>query len=485
MASADSYNSKELRDVLKEHTRELKKYKNYVDLSRSKYNWQYGSTESVDKTILGISARCNDIMQGKKMPDNTNVISEWVVTYPFTECYQTEKPTGEKDENGNDIMHTVNIPKDMKHCRLFFDTVYKFVQDRYGEENVIAGYVHMDETTPQLHMITVPEAISRKTGKKTVSSASLLTRSELKKFHQDLQKKMNEVFGKNDYILNGRTKGNYTIQEMKQRQADKEEIEVGRKKNKKKEDDLTTKEEELKQKQQELQEQEQKQKQEKQQLEQQRLTQQEIQKKQDEKQADFQHQEDKLDAQRKALANDKSDWENRKEYIQELYGNMRSKSQPETTGIIFKKTTGMISVPEDDYKTVCDFMTSVQRGQKLYVATQSEYNQAERTNSRAEKREAEAEKREAEAEKKKADYEQKLKDMDNLIETKATEKANAKSSRELQILRGFAKTHPKAFENYKKIEAEEHERKLRDSLSELDAPEASASPQIDFYGFGK
>lgn len=215
-------------------------------------------------------------------------------------------------------------------------------------------------------------------------------------------------------------------------------------------------------------------------MEQQRLTQQEIQKKQDEKQADFQHQEDKLDAQRKALANDKSDWENRKEYIQEVYGNMRSKSQPETTGIIFKKTTGMISVPEDDYKTVCDFMNSVQRGQKLYVATQSEYNQAERTNTRAEKREAEAEK-------KKADYEQKLKDMDNLIETKATEKANAKSSRELQILRGFAKTHPKAFEKYKKVEAEEHERKLRDSLSELelDAPEASTSPQSVFKGFGE
>lgn len=260
MARADSYNSKDLRYVLKEHTRELKEYKNYVDLSRSKYNWQYGSTESVDKTILGISSRCKDIMNGKKMPDNTNVISEWVVTYPFTECYQTEKSTGKKDENGNDIMHTVNIPNDMEHCRRFFDTVYKFAQDRYGKENVIAGYVHMDETTPQIHIDIVPEAMSRKTGKKTVSSASLLTRGELKKFHQDLQKKMNEVFGQNDYILNGRTKGDYTVAEMKQRQADKEEIEINRKKNKKKQDDLTTKEEELKQKQQELELQEQKQK---------------------------------------------------------------------------------------------------------------------------------------------------------------------------------------------------------------------------------
>ena len=73
---------------------------------------------------------------------------------------------------------------------------------RYGADNVIAGYVHMDETTPQIHVCVVPEAISRKTGRRTVSSASLLTRAELRNFHQDLKKEMLKVFGKDaeDYI---------------------------------------------------------------------------------------------------------------------------------------------------------------------------------------------------------------------------------------------------------------------------------------------
>ena len=83
----------------------------------------------------------------------------------------------------------------------------------------------MDETTPQIHIDFVPEATSRKTGRRTVSSVSLMTKGELRKFHEDLEKHMQKVFGEKKMILNGRTKGNYTTDELKQRAADEAELE--------------------------------------------------------------------------------------------------------------------------------------------------------------------------------------------------------------------------------------------------------------------
>ena len=135
--------------------------------------------------------------------------------------------------------------RDTELCKNFFDITYNFMKRRYGADNVIAGYVHMDETTPQIHVCVVPDAISRKTGRRTVSSASLLTRAELHNFHQDLQKEMVNVFGRdaNDYILNGRTQGGYTIDELKKRKKDREVIVKKAKQIIKKEEELTRREE--------------------------------------------------------------------------------------------------------------------------------------------------------------------------------------------------------------------------------------------------
>ena len=112
-------------------------------------------------------------------------------------------------------------PKDPDHCRAWMSEVYAFCQDRYGAENVIAGYVHMDETTPHIDVNLVPEAVSRKTGKNTVSSASLFTRSELSQCQRDLERYMVQMFNQKGMILNGRTQGGYTTDELKKRTADR------------------------------------------------------------------------------------------------------------------------------------------------------------------------------------------------------------------------------------------------------------------------
>ena len=249
MAHANNYNKSGLRDILREHDRTARTYKNFVDFNRTKLNWTYGgNNKTVDELIFDINVRCNDITQGSKLQDNTNIISEWVVTYPFTHCIEKTCDTGKKDKKGRSIMRNYNSPTDMNHCKKFFDEVYAFACDRYGAKNVIAGFVHMDETTPQIHIAFVPEATSRKTGRRTVSSASLMTKRELKDFHQDLEKHMQKIFGEKKMILNGRTKGNYPTDELKQRKADEEELERRKAELDARESALDAQEDDLKQK---------------------------------------------------------------------------------------------------------------------------------------------------------------------------------------------------------------------------------------------
>lgn len=59
---------------------------------------------------------------GKAVRKDANVMFDWVVTLP-QDCPQ------ERTEE-------------------FFESVVSFVEQRYGKDNILGAYVHMDETTP-------------------------------------------------------------------------------------------------------------------------------------------------------------------------------------------------------------------------------------------------------------------------------------------------------------------------------------------------
>lgn len=199
MAHVDSYTKADSKKILKEHFRELQTYKNNVDRTKSSENKVYGNYKNADDFMLATQRRVNDIMGGRDVQKQTNVISEWVVSLP-------------KDLNeGNE--------------ERFFDTVYEFCVNRYGKQNVIGAFVHNDESNPHIHVCFVPESISRKTNKKTVSSASLLTRKELSSFHTDLEKECTSAFGKSKLIKNGKTVANQlSMEELKQVTAREQEL---------------------------------------------------------------------------------------------------------------------------------------------------------------------------------------------------------------------------------------------------------------------
>lgn len=60
-----------------------------------------------------------------------NALVDWVVTLPDMEQYAGRE-------------------------REFFQTVYEAMRDKYGRENVISAYVHMDEKQPHMHFAFVP-----------------------------------------------------------------------------------------------------------------------------------------------------------------------------------------------------------------------------------------------------------------------------------------------------------------------------------------
>ena len=179
MARTEHYKKSQLRKIVNEHDRRQSKYKNNVDLARSKNNYTYGVSDPAE-CVQAVNKRVQEIMNGRNVQTQTSVATEWVITLP-------------KELAGRD--------------REFFDEAWKFCSDRYGEKNMISGYVHMDEDRPHMHLLFVPEVTSRKTGQKTVSSASLMTKTELSKFHDDFDKYCESVFGQSHLIRNGKTVG--------------------------------------------------------------------------------------------------------------------------------------------------------------------------------------------------------------------------------------------------------------------------------------
>ena len=247
MGRLASYSKKSIVRVLKEHERSLTFYKNEVDQNRMHLNYTFGAgSKSAEDVLQLIENRCKAIMGDRRIQDQTNLMSDWVFTYPKSLCEKKKYDTGEvSKKTGEPIYKTYYSPKDPEHCKKWMTTIYEFCQQRYGAENVIAGYVHMDETTPHIDINLVPEAVSRKTGKQTVSSASLFTRTELRKCQQELEACMEKEFNHKGMILNGRTAGNYTIDELKARNKDMRYVVKHKRDLQPLEDDLKTKQEEF------------------------------------------------------------------------------------------------------------------------------------------------------------------------------------------------------------------------------------------------
>lgn len=159
-----------------------------IDENRTHLNYNLAEKDQPLSCLDFLHKRMSEIKVLKRA--NVNVMCDWVVTAP-EDLTEEELP-------------------------VFFDECYKFLNARYGKDNLISAPVHMDETSPHLHYNFVPVVKDKKNGKLKLSAKECITRKDLNTFHTDLTKHMTAVFGRDIGILNGATVGgNKTIKQLK------------------------------------------------------------------------------------------------------------------------------------------------------------------------------------------------------------------------------------------------------------------------------
>lgn len=139
----------------------------------------------------------------------------------------------------------VSLPKNVKEGdeKKFFESCYDFLCNDYGYDNVINAVVHMDETTPHMHLGFIPAIAMEDKEKSTkyqgkidkwiasrgiepegiVSARDVLDIHYFRNFHPRLYKFVEQSLGYEVEILNGATaNGNKTILELKNQEKEKE-----------------------------------------------------------------------------------------------------------------------------------------------------------------------------------------------------------------------------------------------------------------------
>lgn len=111
----------------------------------------------------------------------------------------------------------VTAPQDLPEDKQakFFQKAYEWFSERYGEDNIVTAAVHLDETSPHLHLQFTP-IIEDKNGTRRLCAKDLETRKTLQTVHQKLEKYLTQELGCKVTLLNGATdNGNKTITELK------------------------------------------------------------------------------------------------------------------------------------------------------------------------------------------------------------------------------------------------------------------------------
>lgn len=167
------------------------------DKTHLNYDLHSGNTADSEKNdwkeqMKRLEKRLSEVNHRDFKSYDDNLIADWVVTLP-------ENVSAEKAAE-------------------FFKAVYDFSSKRYGEENVISAWVHMDETTPHIHFAFVP-VVTNEDGSERLCAKDVISKTELSRFHPELQKYVEEKLEQPVAILNGATAGgNRTLAQLKEKE---------------------------------------------------------------------------------------------------------------------------------------------------------------------------------------------------------------------------------------------------------------------------
>lgn len=124
------------------------------------------------------------------------------------------------------VSWVITMPADYTGNKaLFFREAYNFMENRYGKDNVVSAYVHLDETSPHMHFCFVPVIFDKKKQEYKVNAKQCINKVELKQIHPEMQEYLENKLQTKVNILNGATaEGNKTIDQLKKEEKIKQKV---------------------------------------------------------------------------------------------------------------------------------------------------------------------------------------------------------------------------------------------------------------------
>lgn len=179
-------------ELVKYHNQDIHTELSHLNYNLAEHDQPLPQLEFIQKRISAL--RCLN-------RKNVNVMISWVVTLPKE---MNDKSAAEK--------------------RKFFERTYEFLKERYGVENVISAYVHMDETQPHMHFAFTPVMYDEKKRRYKFDAKVVGSRKDLRTFHKDLDVRLEHELGYRTGVINGITELNLSIQELKEMQKKMAEL---------------------------------------------------------------------------------------------------------------------------------------------------------------------------------------------------------------------------------------------------------------------
>ncbi|MCR5806832.1 MAG: plasmid recombination protein [Oscillospiraceae bacterium] len=180
----EKYNRGVMGHMLGHYDRTHPGSKSQIDDTKTHLNYNLAAEEQPLPQLDFIHKRLSEVKVHKRK--DVNVFCDWVITAP-KELSEHEYDT-------------------------FFHEAYSFMSQRYGKDNVISAYVHMDESQPHMHFAFVPVTTDKKKNIPKLCAKEVLTKTELRTIHKDMSQHMERVFGRDIGILNGATElGNIPV----------------------------------------------------------------------------------------------------------------------------------------------------------------------------------------------------------------------------------------------------------------------------------
>ena len=256
-------------NIVREKYRELGKYKSDVDESKSLENFDLvGRFKNADEVINYVEKEfesvvgCEYMKQPKNMRDpnkGRKPLANLVVTLPRElfdawtdgpttkeiDWYDEKTDTVVKKEVGLKTYERNITPQMRENIKGFGSHVLDFLKSQgFEEENILYGMVHMDEGTPHVEVGILcktqsMQSVKGEDGKRvkgadgkylksmqdTISYGNAIPqKAKMRKFHEDFDEYMSNVYGKKGLILTGATKGNKTAEEMREYRKEQENI---------------------------------------------------------------------------------------------------------------------------------------------------------------------------------------------------------------------------------------------------------------------